>query len=140
MNLTGSNINSKINSAEISSSATVINTVAKNNIETKKNKEETTVTKVDNQKTDNKNLENQKNLWRKEDYEEIEKLKEEINKTLKNSNKELQYSIHDRLNQIMVKLIDTETKEVIREFPQEKNLDLLANMLEFSGLLLDVKR
>ncbi len=144
MNLNGSNVSNKINSSEFSSSATVVNNIAKETIKTKVQKKQTTVTKTNNAKNinnkDNKSIDTSRNKLNKEDYEEVEKLQAEINKTLKSSNRELQYSIHDKLNQIMIKLVDTETDEIIREFPQEKNLDIIANMLEFSGLLLDEKR
>ncbi len=139
MNLQGGNVTNKVNSSEVSSANTVINKTAEQTMKTKVKKQQQTVTRNDTSKnliTDS----NKYNKLQKEDYDEVERLKEDINKTLKNSNRELQYSIHDKLNQIMIKLIDTETKEVLREFPQEKNLDVLAKMLEFSGLLLDEKR
>ncbi len=37
----------------------------------------------------------------------------------------------------MVKVIDTNTDEIIREIPQEKVLDNIANIKEMLGLLLD---
>ena len=40
----------------------------------------------------------------------------------------------------MVKVVDTETKEVVREIPSEKILDILANILEMAGLLVDERR
>ncbi len=137
MDIQGSNVVKKINAMEVSSSNTTTNKVAENNMKARVKKQQETVTKNDASKQFNTN---NNNKLSKEDYGEIERLKSDINKTLESSNRELQYSIHDKLNQIMIKLVDTETEEVIREFPQEKNLDVLAKMLEFSGLLLDEKR
>lgn len=52
----------------------------------------------------------------------------------------LDFSVHKTTKQIMVKVMDSETGEVIREFPPEKNLDLLAKLWEMAGILVDEKR
>ena len=49
----------------------------------------------------------------------------------------LQFSIHEKTKQIMVKVIDNETEEVIREIPPEKILNMVAEMLERTGLFVD---
>jgi flagellar protein FlaG len=36
--------------------------------------------------------------------------------------------------------VDSNTKEVIREIPSEKILDMFASMLELAGLLVDERR
>ena len=40
----------------------------------------------------------------------------------------------------MVKVIDKDTDEIIREIPSEKVLDMVAKMWELNGLLVDEKR
>ena len=62
-----------------------------------------------------------------------------VNKSLVSSRRELHYSVHDATNRIMVKIIDSDTKEVIREIPQERTLDMLAKVLELTGVLVDKK-
>lgn len=52
----------------------------------------------------------------------------------------LNVSIHDKTRRIMVKVIDTETDEVIREIPPEKTLDMFAKILELAGILYDEKK
>ena len=37
----------------------------------------------------------------------------------------------------MVKIIDTNTQEVIKEVPPEKILDMVASMMERAGLIVD---
>lgn len=67
---------------------------------------------------------------------------EQIEKALKavrGPEKTWEFSIHKDLNEIMVKVIDRETKEVIREVPPEKLLDMIAGMLKTAGLLIDKK-
>ncbi|HHY78507.1 MAG TPA: flagellar protein FlaG, partial [Clostridiales bacterium] len=51
-----------------------------------------------------------------------------------------EYSIHEATKQIMVKVIDKETDEVIREIPPEKILNMVAKMWEIAGLIVDERR
>jgi len=65
---------------------------------------------------------------------------EKANRALVFSNRALEFSVHEKTKEIMVKVIDTETKEVIREIPSEKILDMVANILEMAGILVDERR
>ena len=38
-----------------------------------------------------------------------------------------------------IKLVDKETKEVVKEFPPEKTLDMIAKCMEIAGVLMDEK-
>ncbi|KXG76352.1 flagellar protein FlaG [Thermotalea metallivorans] len=62
---------------------------------------------------------------------------EKSNKDLKTFNTSLKFSIHEKTKQIMVKVINNETQEVVREIPPEKILDMVAAMLEKTGLFVD---
>ena len=64
----------------------------------------------------------------------------EANKAIRIVNRELEFSVHEKTKDIIVRVIDAETKEVIREIPPEKILDLVANILEMAGLLVDERR
>lgn len=64
---------------------------------------------------------------------------EKANNDLKMSNTSLKFSIHEQTKQILVKIVDNETKEVLREIPPEKILDMVAAMLERVGLFVDKK-
>lgn len=61
-------------------------------------------------------------------------------KAMQGTSTSLNFSIHDKTHQIMVKVINTENGEVIREIPPEKNLDFLAKVWEMAGLLIDERR
>jgi flagellar protein FlaG len=61
----------------------------------------------------------------------------EANKQLLGVNTELHYRVHEKTNQIMVKIVDKESGDIIREVPPEKTLDLFAKILELAGLLID---
>jgi len=64
---------------------------------------------------------------------------ERANQKLVGGNSMIQYSIHDQTNQIMIKIIDKETKDIIFEIPPEKSLDAMARMWELSGVFVDEK-
>lgn len=63
-----------------------------------------------------------------------------VNKMLEGTSRRFEYSIHDKINGIMVKVIDESTGKVIREIPPKKILDMVANMMEMAGLLVDERR
>lgn len=70
--------------------------------------------------------------------EQIRKAVEQINKKMYNS--EAVFGIHDATNRITIKIVDKETKEVIKEFPPEKTLDMIVKAWEMAGILVDEKR
>lgn len=63
-----------------------------------------------------------------------------VNKQLSCINREINYSIHEKTGQFIVKIIDKETQEVIREIPPERNLDIVAKLCELAGLFVDEKK
>ncbi len=65
---------------------------------------------------------------------------ENANKKIFGNNKEFKFSMHEETKQIMIKVIDKATQEVIKEFPSEKILDMVASMCEASGLFIDETR
>jgi len=65
---------------------------------------------------------------------------ETANKQLVNAGRMLQASVHEKTNRLHVKIIDTDTNEVVREIPPEKTLDLFAKVLEMAGILVDERK
>lgn len=51
----------------------------------------------------------------------------------------LEFSVHDASGRTIVKVVDKETKELIREIPPEDILDFAAKMQEMIGILFDKK-
>lgn len=70
--------------------------------------------------------------------EQIKKAVETLNKKMAHS--EAVFGIHDDTNRVTIKLIDKDTKEVIKELPPEKTLDMIAKVWEMAGILVDEKR
>jgi len=65
---------------------------------------------------------------------------EKANNAMKGTNTQLEFSVHEKTKQIMVKVIDSNTKEVVREIPSEKILDMVYNMMELAGIFVDTKK
>jgi len=71
--------------------------------------------------------------------EQLKKAIAEMNRKINNSNEEAVFGVHEDTNRIMIKIMDKETKEVIKEFPPEKTLDMIAKIWEMAGILVDEK-
>ena len=56
------------------------------------------------------------------------------------SNSEAVFGIHEATNRVTIKIIDKDSKEVIRELPPEKTLDMIAKVWEMAGILVDERR
>lgn len=70
--------------------------------------------------------------------EQIRQSVEKINKNM--SNREAIFGVHEATNRVMIKIVDKDTKEVIKEFPPEKTLDMIAKVWEMAGIMVDEKR
>lgn len=70
--------------------------------------------------------------------EQIRQSVEKINKNMSNS--EAIFGVHEATNRVMIKIVDKDTKEVIKEFPPEKTLDMIAKVWEMAGIMVDEKR
>lgn len=64
---------------------------------------------------------------------------EKANKDFVAYDRKFEFSIHEATKQIMVKIIDVTTDEVIRELPPEKVLDMVAAIWEAVGIIVDRK-
>jgi flagellar protein FlaG len=69
---------------------------------------------------------------------QIKKAVEDINKKANSS--EAIFGIHEATNRVTIKIVDKDTKKVIKELPPEKTLDMIAKVWELAGLLVDEKR
>lgn len=87
-----------------------------------------------------KPVENNNSLSEKENSEkEVKNAVSKINKLLEGEGTHLQYEKHDVINQMIIKVIDNNTNEVIKEIPSKKILDMVAKMCELAGILVDKK-
>ena len=71
--------------------------------------------------------------------EQIKKAVEKLNKNMM-SHSEAVFGIHEATNRVTIKIIDKDTKKVIKELPPEKTLDMIAKVWELAGILVDEKK
>ena len=88
--------------------------------------------------TQGKNQNNSSTEQEQANQEQIRKAVEKLNKSLPNSS--AIFGIHEATNRITIKIVDKDTKEVIKELPPEKTLDMIAKVWEMAGILVDEKR
>ena len=80
------------------------------------------------------------NLLKKLQSYSKEEVEQYLNKMFKSNllfNRKLKFSVNRELNQVIVKVIDRSTDEVIREIPPEEIQRLEAKLKEAIGLLID---
>ena len=74
-----------------------------------------------------------------EDNEKVMKAISEMAKNVK-TNAEAVFGIHEKTNRVTIKMVDKETKKVIKEFPPDETLDMIARIWEVAGIMVDEKR
>lgn len=65
---------------------------------------------------------------------------QKANKAILGGNRRFEFSIHEQTNEIVVKVYNSETDELVREIPNEKILDMVAKICEMAGLFVDERR
>jgi flagellar protein FlaG len=69
--------------------------------------------------------------------EQIVRAIETALKALEGPSTMFEMRVHEETRSIIVRVLNRETGELIREIPPEKTLDLVVKMMEFAGLLVD---
>lgn len=67
----------------------------------------------------------------------MEKALDILNKTMEVYNTELRFTMHKKSGEFIIKVINTTDNTVIREIPPERVLDMIAQMKEMMGLIVD---
>jgi len=71
---------------------------------------------------------------------DIKRAVDKLNKFLQGEATHIEYERHDKFkNQFVIKIINNDTKEVIREIPPKKILDMVAEMCKIAGIIVDEK-
>lgn len=71
---------------------------------------------------------------------DIKKAVDKLNKFLEGESTYVEYERHEKLkNQFVVKIVNNKTKEVIKEIPSKKVLDMVAEMCKLAGVIFDEK-
>ena len=70
---------------------------------------------------------------------DLGKAVDRLNKFVETDNITVEYDIHPQFKDIMVKIIDKKTGDLITELPPRKILDMVAKMCELAGIIFDKK-
>ncbi len=71
--------------------------------------------------------------------DQIKRAVEQLNKNMM-THSEAVFGMHEGTNRVTIKIVDKDTKEVLKEFPPEKTLDMIAKVWEMAGILVDERR
>ena len=72
--------------------------------------------------------------------EEVEEAVEEFNEVIQGFQKDLEFRLHEDSERWMVEVWDLEEDEIIKELPPERILDVVAQIQEMIGIMIDEKR
>lgn len=103
---------------------------------------EQTITEIEvTEKINNENnkIEDKDSKDKEINEKDLKKAVKKLNSFIQDEGKHAEYSIHQGLQRVMIKIIDNETNEVIFEVPPKKILDMVTKMCELAGVLLDKK-
>lgn len=72
--------------------------------------------------------------------QQIKQAIRDANNKMKARRTRCEFSYHEETKRVSIKVMDEDTKEVIREIPPEETLQMIEKMWELAGLLVDEKR
>ncbi len=71
---------------------------------------------------------------------DVEGVVKNLNNIAKNFNEKIQFSFHEKTNRVIIKVINSDTNEVVREIPAKYSMKLLEHFQEYLGLFVDESR
>ena len=71
--------------------------------------------------------------------EKLKSLTEKLNKEMEPLNTSVKFGFDEKVDEMVVNVIDTKTDKVIRKIPSDEALKLMAKMREIVGMLFDTK-
>lgn len=71
---------------------------------------------------------------------DVEGTVKNLNSIAKNFNEKIQFSFHEKTNRIIIKVVNSDTNEVVREIPAKYSMKLLEHFQEYLGLFVDESR
>lgn len=92
----------------------------------------------DESKTDGSDKRNAQQQAPNKQNTQLQKAVEEINKKMLH-NSEAVFGIHEATNRVTIKIVDKESKKVLKEIPPEETLDMIAKVWELAGIMVDTK-
>jgi len=74
-----------------------------------------------------------------ENNKHVENMVDKLNDFIEPLRTNLKFQLHEKLNEYYVEVVNSQTKEVIKEIPPKEMLDMYAEMAELMGLIIDKK-
>lgn len=69
--------------------------------------------------------------------EQVQKHVDEAQSVLQRVNAQLTFKVHEGTGRTLVQVVEKDSKEVLREIPPEKMLDVIAGIWQWSGIAVD---
>lgn len=79
------------------------------------------------------------NLEKEIKLSDVEKAAEKLNKLFEDKNTHIEYELYGKSKSMTIKIVDNNTKEVIKELPPKKLIDMVDKLCELAGLVMDEK-
>ncbi len=73
----------------------------------------------------------------KKSAEQLEKIIDEANAVIFGKDTHFQFEIHEKTGDVVIKLVNNETKEVVKEIPPEKLIEIMDSLWDLVGVLVD---
>lgn len=70
---------------------------------------------------------------------DLKKAVDSVNKNLGKDDSHIEYEVYGKFRDITIKLVDNNTKRVIKEMPPKSIIDMITKFCEMAGLFLDQK-
>lgn len=70
---------------------------------------------------------------------DVKKAVDKLNKFLEDDKTHAVYEVHSKFKDLMIKIVDDKTGDVVLEIPPKKILDMIAKMCEMVGVMVDKK-
>lgn len=71
--------------------------------------------------------------------DDVSEISDALNKLMEKENNDIKFDYCKELDQLTMQVVDRKTKEVIKQFPPERMLEVLKGIREWVGILLDKK-
>ena len=71
--------------------------------------------------------------------EDLQTVASDLSDFMQSLNTDIEFSIHEKSGRMLVKVVDTKTHDVLKEFPPEELLDTIGAIRDYVGALLDKK-
>lgn len=115
---------------------TISNSLTSSNIETK----EVLVMPILNNYDTSGEMQHGEENFKETNEKNIKNAVDKLNKFLQGEATCIEYERHDQLKrEFIIRIINKTTKEVIKEIPPKKILDMVAEMYKLAGIILDKK-